>query len=224
VTGADRPEGRQAHPSGMLPAATIMISNEEWLLLAPPARAHPGLLRRTALAWLNSAPPSPGGSVAFLQVPSIDQALGPAVLHHRPEGTAIYCEEDDLGEAAAEMLSLIVATSTPVLIANAARCEPPRARVTAVSHGKWLHPARDRWLHPSLHPVVAHVALPQAAIYTCDCQVTSTLADVLTALGTEQLRLLHARSIGQMGAMRLATLPIQVAPAATLMETGKHKS
>jgi hypothetical protein len=224
VNAPDRPEDGQALPAGKPPATTIMISNEEWLLLALPARAHSGLLRRTALAWLDSAPPPPGGSVAFLRVPLIDQALGPAVLHHQPGGTTVYCREGDLGEAAAGMLSLIVSTSTPVLIANAARYEPPRARVTAVSHDRWLHPARDRWLHPSLHPVVAHVALPQAAIYTCDCQVTSTLADVLTALGTEQLRLLHARSIGQMGAMRLATLPIQVAPAATLMETGKHKS
>jgi hypothetical protein len=224
MTGAHRPEDGQAHPSGMLPVATLMISNDEWLLLAPPAQAHPGLLRRTALAWLNSAPPSPGGSVAFLQVPSIDQALGPAVLHHRPEGTAIHCEEGDLGEAAAEMLSLIVGMSTPVLIANATRYEPPCATVTSVSHRQWLHPARDRWLHPTLHPVIAHVALPQATIYACACQVTPALADVLTTLGTEQLRLLHARNVGRMGTMRLATLPIRVAPTATLMETGKHKS
>jgi hypothetical protein len=224
MTGAHGPEDGQAHPSGMLPAATIMISNEEWLLLVPPAAAHPGLLRRTALAWLNSAPLSPGGSVAFLRVPSIDQALGPAVLHHRPEGTAIYCEEDDLGETAAEMLSLIIGTSTPILIANATRYEPPRARVTSVSHGQWLHPARDRWLHQSLHPVIAHVALPQATIYACDCQVAPALAAVLTTLSTEQLRLLHARNVGRPGAMRLARLPIRVAPAATLMETGKHKS
>jgi hypothetical protein len=224
MTGAHGPEDGQAHPSGMLPAATIMISNEEWLLLVPPAAAHPGLLRRTALAWLNSAPLSPGGSVAFLRVPSIDQALGPAVLHHRPEGTAIYCEEDNLGETAAEMLSLTIGTSTPVLIANAARYEPPRARVTAVSHGQWLHPARDRWLHPSLHPVIAHVAPPQATIYACGCQITSALADALTTLGTEQLRLLHARRATWPGPRRLATLPIQVAPTATLMETGKHKN
>jgi hypothetical protein len=121
--------------------------------------------------------------VAFLRVPSIDQALGPAVLHHRPEGTVIYGREDDLGDAAAEMLSLIVSTSTPILIANAARYEPPRATVTAMPHDRWLHPARDRWLHPTLHPVVAHVAIPQATIYACDCQVTSALADVLTKLG-----------------------------------------
>jgi hypothetical protein len=56
------------------------------------------------------------------------------------------------------------------------------------------------------HPVIAHVAPPQATIYACDCQVTSALVDVLTSLGTEQLRLLHARSVGQAGAMRLATL------------------
>jgi hypothetical protein len=224
VTGADRPEGGQAIPSRKLLVTTLMISNEEWLLLAPSAEAHPGLLRRTALAWLNNASAPPGGSVAFLRVPSIDHALGPAVAHHRPEGTAIYCEEDNLGEAAAEMLSLIIGTSTPVLIANAARYEPPRVRVTSVSHDQWLHPARDRWLHPSLHPVIAHVALPQATIYACDCQVTPALADALTTLGTEQLRLLHARSVSQTGSIRLATLPIQVAPAATLMETGKHKS
>jgi hypothetical protein len=213
VTGVGGPEDGQAVPSGMLPAATFMISNEEWLLLVPPAGAHPGMLRRTALAWLDSAPPPPGGSVAFLPLPSIDQALGPTVLHHRPGGTAIYCREDDLGEAAAEMLSLIVGTSTPVLIANAARYEPPRAKVIAVSHDRWLDPARDMWLHPSLHPVIAHIALPQATIYTCGCQVTSALADVLTTLGAEQLRLLHAHSAGQMGTMRQATLPIHVAPA-----------
>jgi hypothetical protein len=218
----------------MLPVAALMISNDEWLLLVPPAGSHRGMLRRTAIAWLNSAPPSPGGSVAFLRVPSIDQALGPAVLHHRPEGTVIYCCEDDLGEAAAEMLSLIVSTSTPVLIANAARYEPPRATVTAVSHGQWLHPARDRWLHPSLHPVIAHVALPQVTIYACDCQVTSALADVLTTLGTEQLRLLHARRATLPGSMRLATLPVRCRPdasccvrcrpAASLMETVEHKN
>jgi hypothetical protein len=224
VTGADRPEDRRTLPSGMLPVTTFMISNEEWLLLVTSAGARPGMLRRTALAWLDSTSPPPGGSVAFLRVPSIDQALGPAVLHHRPEGTVIYGREDDLGEAAAEMLSLIVSTSTPILIANAARYEPPRARITTVVHGRWLHPARDKWLHPSLHPVVAHVAIPQATIYACDCQVTSALADVLTKLGTEQLRLLHARRAIWPGSMRFGTLPIQVAPAATLMETGKHKS
>jgi hypothetical protein len=193
------PEDGQAVPSGMLPAATFMISNEEWLLLVPPAGAHPGMLRRTALAWLDSAPPPPGGSVAFLPVPSIDPALGPAVLHHQPGGTAVYCREADLAEAAAEMLSLIVAASTPVLIAGTSRHELPRARITAVAHGRWLHSARDRWLHPSLHPVVAHVALPQATIYACDCQITPALADVLTTLGTGQLRLLGARNVGQMG-------------------------
>jgi hypothetical protein len=208
----------------MFPAATLMINNDEWLLLVPSAAAHPELLRKTAIAWLNSAPPSPGGPVTFLRVPSIDQALGPVVLQHRPEGTAIYCQEDDLGEAAAEMLSLIVSTSTPVLIANATRYEPPRAKVTAMPHDRWLHPARDRWLHPTLHPVIAHVALPQATIYACDCQVTPALADALTTLGTEQLRLLHARNVGRMGTMRLATLPIQVAPIVVLKETGKHKS
>jgi hypothetical protein len=218
------PEDGQAVPSGMLPAVTFMVSNDEWLLLAPSAGAHPGLLRRTAFAWLDSAPSSPGGSAAFLPVPSIDPALGPAVLHHRPEGTVIYCREGDLGEAAAETLSLIVATSTPVLIANAARYEPPRASITTVAHGRWLHPARDRWLHPTLHPMVAHVALLQATIYGCDCQVTSALADVLTKLCTEQLHLLHARRATWPGSMGLATLPIQVAPAATLIETGKHKS
>ena len=225
MTGADRPEDRQTLPSGMLPVTTFMIGNEEWLLLAPPAGAHPGgLLKPTALAWLDSTSPPPGRSVAFLRVPSIDQALGPAVLLHRPEGTAIYCEEDDLGEAAAEMLSLIVGMSAPVLIANAARYEPSRARVTAVSHDMWLDPARDMWLHPSLHPVIAHVALPQATIYACDCQVTAALADVLTTFCTEELRLLRARSVGRMKPMRLATLPVQVAPAAALMETRKHKS
>jgi hypothetical protein len=222
MTGAHRPEDGQAHPSGVLPVATLMIGNDEWLLLVPPAHAHPGLLRRTALAWLSSAPPSSCESVAFLRVPSIDQALGPAVLHHRPEGTTIYWDENDLGEAAAEMLSLIIGTSTPVLIANAAPYEPPCARVTVVSHGQWLHPARDKWLHPSLHPVVGHVALPQATIYVCDCQATSALTDALTTLITEQLRLLHARRTIWPGSITLATLPIQVASAATLMETRKR--
>jgi hypothetical protein len=103
-----------------------------------------------------------------------------------------------------------------------------------VAHGDWLDADRDRWLHPSLHPVVAHVALPQAAIYACDCQVTPALADVLTTLGTGQLRLLHARRAIWPGPERLATLLPPgtrlstsccgtVPPAATLMETKKFR-
>jgi hypothetical protein len=232
VTGAGGPEDGLALSSGMLPVATHMIGPDEWLLLAPPARAHPGMLRRAALAWLDSAPP-PGGSVGFVPVPSIDPVLGLAVLHHRPGATAIYCGEGDLGGAAAEILSLTAAISTPVLLTAASRHGPPRTKITAVSHGRWLHPLRDRWLHPSLHPVIAHVAPPQTTIYACDCQVTPALADVLTALGTEQLRLLHARSTAWPRPIRLATLPTRrrprhvllrtVPPAATLMETRKLK-
>ena len=88
VTAAGEPEDGQAHPSGKLPVATYMIGPDEWLLLAPPPGAHPGTLRRTALAWLASAPPSPGGSVEFVPVPPIDPVLGLAVLHHRPGSTA----------------------------------------------------------------------------------------------------------------------------------------
>jgi hypothetical protein len=193
VTGAGEPEDGLALPSGMLPVATHMNGPDEWLLLAPPARANPGILRRAALAWLDSAPPSPGGSVAFVPVPSIDPVLGPAVLHRRPGVTAIYCTEDDLGGAAAEILSLTAPISTPVLLAAASQYGPPRTKMTTVSHARWVHPSVDSWLHPSLHPVVTHVASPQTTIYACDCQVTPALADVLTALGTEQLRLLLAR-------------------------------
>ena len=75
------------------------------------------------------------------------------------------------------------------------------------------------------------MAPPQATIYACDCQVTPALADVLTTLGTEQLRLLHARSAAWPRPMRLATLPSVISPwhsllrdrphIATLMETRK---
>jgi hypothetical protein len=191
----------------MLSAVTFMIGPDEWLLLAPPAGARPGIIRRAALAWLDSAPPSPGGSVGFVPVPSIDPVLGLAVLHRRPGVTAIYCREDDLGGAAAEILSLAAVISTPVLLTAASRLGPPRTRITAVSHSRWLHPLLDRWLHPSLHPVIAHVAPPQTTIYACDCQVTPALADVLTALGTEQLRLLHARRAAWPRPIRQATLP-----------------
>jgi hypothetical protein len=208
VTGAGEPEDGLALPSGMLPVVTCMIGADEWLLLAPPARAHPGMLRRAALAWLDSAPP-PGGPVAFVPVPRLDPVLGLAVLHRRPGSTIIYCGQDDLGGPAAETLSHIAGTSTPVLLTAASRYGLPLTTVTSVSHGRWLHPSRDTWLHPSLHPVIAHVAPPQTTIYACDCQVTPALADVLTALGTQQLRLLHTRSTDWPPPIRLATLPIQ---------------
>ena len=207
VTAAGEPEDGQAHPSGKLPVATYMIGPDEWLLLAPPPGAHPATLRRDALAWLGVAPPSPGGSVEFVPVPPIDPVLGLAVLHHRPGRTAVYCGQDNLGAPAAETLSLIAVISTPVLLTAAGRHGPPRTRIIAVSHGRWLHPSRDEWLHPSLHPVIAHVAPPQATIYACDCQVAPALADVLTTLYAGQLRLLHARGTGSLPPIRLATLP-----------------
>ena len=194
--------------SGMLSVATHMIGPDEWLLVAPPARRNPETLRRVALAWLDSAPPSPGGCMEFVPVPSIDPVLGLAVVHHVPGGTTIYCREDDLGRAAAETLSLTATVSTPVLL-TASRLGPPCTTITTVSHTRWLHPLRDRWLDPSLHPVVAHVAPPQATIYACDCQVASTLADVLTALCTEHLRLLHVGT--------------SVAKRASVIETYLHK-
>jgi hypothetical protein len=207
VTDASGPDGRLALPSGIHPVVTCVIGADEWVLLAPQAGAHPGMLRQAALAWLASTLPEPGGTVAFVPVRSIDPVLGLAVLHHHPEGATIYCEEINLGAAAAETLSLSACISTPVLLANASQHGPsPRTKVIAVSHGRWLSPSRDSWLHPSLHPLIAHVALPQATIYACDCQVTPALADVLTALCTEQLRLLHARSTAWPRPIRLATL------------------
>jgi hypothetical protein len=76
-----------------------------------------------------------------------------------------------------------------------------------VGHGRWLHPLQDAWLHPSLHPVIAHVAPPQTTIYACDCQVTPSLADALTVLITQQLRLLHDRGTDWPPPIRLAKLP-----------------
>ena len=213
MTSASGPEHGQAHPSGMLPMATYTNRADEWFLLSPPAGAHPEMFRRAALAWRGSAPP-PGGPVAFVPVRAVDPALGLSVLHYRPGSTTIYCGQDDLGTPAAETLSHIVGMSTPVLLTGADQHGPPRATVTSVAHGRWLHTSRDTWLHPSLHPVVAHLVLPQVTIYACDCQVTSTLADVLTVLTTEQLRLLHARR------SHCGTAP----PATTLIETNKHKS
>lgn len=71
-------------------------------------------------------------------------------------------------------------------------------------------------------------------IYACDCQVTPALVNVLTALCTEELRLLHARRTAWPRPIRLATLPASrcrpgtsccgtVPTAATLMETKQHK-
>jgi hypothetical protein len=217
VTSASEPDDGQAHPSGKLPVVTYMIGADEWLLLAPPPGAPAGTLRRTALAWLASAPPPlSGGSVEFVRVPRIDPALGLAVLHHRHGSTTAYCGQDDLSETAAETLSLITAMSTPVLLTAASRYGPPRITVTTVSHGRWLHPSLDKWLDPSLHPVIAHVAPLQATIYACDCQVTPALADAVTALGIQQLRLLHARP---------RHIPLRSSPPAdTLMETKERKS
>lgn len=206
MTGASGPENGLAFPSGMLPVAICTIGPDEWLMLAPPAQTHPGMLRRAALAWLDSAP-SPGGSAAFVPVPPIDPVLGLALLHHRPAGTAVYCGNDHLGTAAAGTLSLITGTSTPVLLAGASRHGPPCTRVTAVSHARWVQPSPDRWPHPSLHPVIAHVAPPQTTIYACDCQLSPALADALTALCTEQLRRLHARRTAWPRPVRRATLP-----------------
>jgi len=51
------------------------------------------------------------------------------------------------------------------------------------------------------------VPRPQATAYACDCQVTAELAGVLTALGTEHLRLLRGPSGGEPGRPQPATLP-----------------
>jgi hypothetical protein len=221
VTGADEPEDGLALPSGKLPVATYMIGADEWLLLAPPPGGHPGMLRQAALRWLDGAPPPSGASVAFVPVPWIDPALGLAVLHRQPGSTTVYCRQDDLGSPADETLSLIVGTSTPVLLTAASRYGPPSTTITTVSHGRWLHPFQDAWLHPSLHPVIAHVAPPQTTIYACDCQVTPALADVLTVLITQQLCLLHDRGTDWPPPIRLAKLPngchrhilLRIAPA-----------
>jgi len=196
-------DGRAILP-GAIPVASYMMSAEEWLMLAPPRGVHPGMLRRAATAWLDSAPP-PGGSVAFVPVPSIDHTLGLAVLHRRPGATAVYCEAGHLGETAAEILSLTAAVATPVLLAGAGRHGLPRARIISVSHGRWMHPGRDRWLAPSLHPVITRVAPPLATIYACDCEVSPALADTLTALGSQQLRLWRDREIVWQWPARLAT-------------------
>lgn len=182
-------------PSGVVPVASCMVSADEWLMLAPPPGINPSMLRRAAVAWLDSAPPPPGGSVAFVPVPSIDPVLGLAVLHRRPGVTAVYCGADDLGGTAAEIFSLTAAISTPVLLASARWHGPPRTRIISVGHGGWLHPSRGQSLDPSLHPVVSRVAPPQATTYACDCQVTPALADTLTALGSQHLRLWHDRRV-----------------------------
>jgi hypothetical protein len=143
--------------------------------------------------------------VAFVPVPLTDPLLGPAVLRHRPGSTTIYCGQDDLGKPAAQMLSLIVGTSTLVLVAGAKGYGPPRATVTSIGHDRWLNPSQDTWPHPSLHPVIAHLTPPQATIYACDCQVTPALTDVLTTLCTEELQLLHARGAAWLRPARLAT-------------------
>jgi hypothetical protein len=191
----------------MLPVATYILGTSEWVVLAPPVRAHPQILKRAALAWLDSTGPPPDGPVTFLPVRAIDLALGLAVLHHRPNGTAVYCAGSDMDEAAAEILSLVTRQSTPVLLAGGQGCGPPRTRTIAVDHDRWVHPSVDRWLHPSLHPVVAHIARPEATVYACGCQITPELAGVLTAIGTEQLHLLHARGNTRPEPLRLATWP-----------------
>jgi hypothetical protein len=187
--------------------ATYILDSNEWVLLAPPVRAHPEILKRAALTWLDNAGPPPDGPVTFLPVSSIDLALGLAVLHHRLNGTAVYCADSDMGGSAAEILSLVTRQSTSVLLAGGQRYDTPRTRIIAVDHDRWLHPSADSWLHPSLHPVIAHVAPPEATVYTCDCQITPELADVLTAVGAEQLRLLHARASARSEPLRLATWP-----------------
>jgi len=196
-------DGRVA-ATGAIPVASYMISAEEWLLLAPPPGVHPGMLRRAATAWLDSAPPT-GGSVVFVPVPSMDPALGLAVLHRRAGATVVYCEAGHLGRIAAEVLSLTAAVATPVLLASAGRHGLPRARIISVSHARWMHPGRDRWLEPSLHPVITRLVPPQATIYACDCGVSPALADTLTVLGSQQLRLWRDREIAWQRPTRLAT-------------------
>lgn len=204
---ASNPEHGQALSSGVLPVATYILDSNEWVVLAPPVRAHPEILKRAALAWLGNPRPPREGPVTFLPVPSIDLALGLAVLHHCLDGTAVYCAGSEMDRSTAEILSLVTSQSTPVLLAGGQRYGLPRTRFIAVDHDSWLHPSLERWLHPSLHPVVAHVAPPEAAVYACDCQITLELADVLTAISTEQLRLLHAHVNTRSEPLRLATWP-----------------
>jgi hypothetical protein len=205
VTSASRPEGGLVLPSGAISMATYTASADEWLLLAPPAGADAALLKRAAAAWLDSAPPSPAASVAVVPVPTIDPVLGLAVVHRRPGATAFYCGEDQIGPAAAEIISLIAEVALPVLIAGGSQHGPPRATVVAVSHARWLHPARDTWLSPSLHPVIARLTPPVTTVYACDCQVTPDLAGTLGLLGTEQLRIRQVRDGAWPTGMRLAT-------------------
>lgn len=202
-----QPEHGQAHPSGVLPVATYILDTNEWVVLAPPVQAHPQILKRAALAWLDNAPAPPDGPVTFLPVPSIDVALGLAVLHHCLNRTVVYCAESDMDGSAAEILSLVTRESTPVQLAGGQRSGTPRTRMITVDHDRWLHPSVDRWLHPSLHPVIAHVAPPEAMVYACDCQIALEMADVLTAIGTEQLRLLHACVNARSEPLRLAIWP-----------------
>jgi hypothetical protein len=195
VTGVSGQDSELSLPCGTPLVVTYTIGADEWVLLAPPAGTDPGMLRRAVLAWLDCAPPpSPGRSVKFFRVSAADPVPGPAMLHYRPGFTAICCGQDDLGKTAAKTLSNTAAIWTPVLLGNASQNGQPRVTVATVSHDRWLHPALDDWLRPSLHPVLTHVAPPQTTINACDCQVTPALAEVLTALCTEYLRLLHARS------------------------------
>ena len=145
MTGAGSPDRGQARPPGILPVATHLIGSDEWLLLVPPARAHPELLKRAALSWLDTAKPSAGGSAEFVPAP-VDPALGLAVLHHRPGENDVYCREQDLALPGAETLSLITITATPVLLAAApgTASRNPGSPRSATTHGSAYPPASTR--------------------------------------------------------------------------------
>jgi hypothetical protein len=171
-------------------------------MLIPPPGTNTGLAGRAVTAFLGAFGSPPDGPVAFRPAPMADSLLGLAVLHTAASRTVVYCRQEDLGREAASALSLVACRSTAILVGSADRCGPPRTRIVAVDHGRWVS---DRWAHPALHPLISRVAPPEATIYACSCQMSPDLAGVLTALGNEQLRCLRARMRSRPGLLKLAT-------------------
>lgn len=202
MTGLTGPGCQPPVPSGVPSVTRLMFGPDEWVMLAPPPGTLAGLAERAVLPFLNESSSPPDGPVTFRPVPMANSQLGLAVLHARDNRTAVYCRRGDLGAEAASTLSLIACRSTAILVGSADRCGPPRTRVVTIDHGRWVS---DRWAHPALHPLISRVAPPETTIYACACQVSPELADVLTALGNEQLRCLLARRASPPGRLKLAT-------------------
>jgi hypothetical protein len=169
-------------------------NGSEWVLLVPPPKLQGQLLEHVAWRWLRDQGPPPELPVSFQPVPWIDARLGPAVLHHCPGRTVVYCSQENIADDVAVALSQIMLHSIGPSLQPAPCHGLPRFHIVSVE---------NTWM-PGPHRVIGVVCAADVRVYARSDLLSAGLATTLSTLGTEHLRCQLARAHGRPRLLRSA--------------------